>query len=181
MSGGTDDRAPTRKIEREPDRVPPDARLSARFSGQARKGTRPELLLRRELHGRGLRYRIQYPVPGLPRRTVDIAFTRARLAVLVDGCFWHSCPEHHVIPKANREWWKWKFATNQARDADTDARLLALEWAVIRVWEHESPDMGANRIQKWMSDPPTTRRQRPQDPVECWKLEHAAQTEIEPQ
>ena len=180
MSGGTDSRAEeTPRNEDEPDRLRPDARLSARFSAQAREGTRPELLLRRELHRRGLRYRVQYAVPGLPRRTVDIAFTRARLAVLVDGCFWHSCPEHQVVPKANREWWKWKFATNEARDADTDVRLTALGWAVIRLWEHESQEVGANRIQKWIEDL-QQRDQRPKNPSEFWTLDHTAKMEIEP-
>lgn len=152
MNGGTDDGSGApRSLGREPGRVPPEASLSVRFSAQARQGTRPELLLRRELHRRGLRYRVQYAVPGLPRRKVDIAFTKVRVAVLVDGCFWHSCPEHRVIPKTNREWWEWKFATKSARDVDTDARLRKLGWVVMRVWEHESADVGANRIQQQLS------------------------------
>lgn len=94
----------------------------------------------------GLRYRVQYKVPGLPRRRVDLAFTRLRVAVLVDGCFWHSCPLHCVVPKANREWWLWKFAANRARDEDTNRRLAELGWTVVRVWEHEVPDAAVARV-----------------------------------
>ncbi|MBC9820507.1 very short patch repair endonuclease [Terrabacter sp. MAHUQ-38] len=130
----------------EPERTPPDSRLSARFSIQARVSTKPEISLRRELHRRGLRYRVQFKVAGLPRRRVDVAFTKARLAVFVDGCFWHACPEHCVVPKANREWWEWKFAANKARDADTDDRLRKLGWRVVRIWEHESSVDGADRV-----------------------------------
>ena len=145
---GTDDTADDpRAAQVEPQRVAPGARLSARFSRQARESTKPEMLLRRELHRRGLRYRVQYGVPGLPRRRVDVAFTRARLAVFVDGCFWHACPEHCVVPKSNREWWEWKFAVNQARDRDTDQRLGELGWRVLRLWEHEAPDDMADRVQ----------------------------------
>jgi DNA mismatch endonuclease (patch repair protein) len=89
------------------------------MSTLARHGTRPEVLVRQELHRLGLRYRVQMKVPGNRRRTIDIAFTRARLAVYVDGCFWHGCPEHYVQPKSNTEWWKWKIERNQARDLDT--------------------------------------------------------------
>lgn len=131
---------------REPAREQPSAALSARFSGQARTDTKPELVLRSQLHRRGLRFRVQYRVPGLPRRRVDIAFTRLRIAVLVDGCFWHGCPLHCVIPKANREWWLWKFATNRARDEDTNDRLAELGWTVIRVWEHEVPGEGLAKV-----------------------------------
>ncbi len=130
----------------EPERVAPKAALTRRFSQQARRDTRPEVTLRRVLHRRGLRYRVQYRIPALPRRSVDIAFTRAKVAVLVDGCFWHGCPEHCVLPKANRDWWVWKFATNRARDKDTDARLAEAGWLVLRAWEHEDPHVVADRV-----------------------------------
>src|SRR5689334_6571676 len=123
----------------EPERVPPGEALSGKMSVLARKDTRPELLLRRELHSRGLRYGVQTKVPGNNRRTIDIAFTRVSLAVYVDGCFWHGCPEHHTRPRANSEWWEWKIARNQARDADTDRALAKAGWHVVRVWEHEDP------------------------------------------
>ena len=83
---------------------------------------------------------------GLPRRRIDIAFPRRRLAVFVDGCFWHGCPEHCVIPKANRDWWQWKFETNARRDADTDQHLKSIGWEVVRIWEHVPPHEGADIV-----------------------------------
>ena len=102
--------------------------------------------LRTLLHGRGLRYRVDQAVPGLPRRRADIVFVAARVAVFVDGCFWHGCPSHYVGPKANAAWWREKIDANRRRDADTDATLCRLGWRVIRVWEHEAPAVAAERI-----------------------------------
>jgi len=87
-------------------------------------------------------------VPGNNRRTIDIAFTRARLAVYVDGCFWHGCPAHHVRPKANGDWWHWKIERNQARDRDTDLALAASGWAVLRVWEHLPVSTAAELVER---------------------------------
>jgi len=120
--------------------------LSAKMSALARTDTAPELALRRALHARGLRYRVQLHVPGNRRRRIDVAFTRARVAVFVDGCFWHGCPEHGTRPVANREWWDWKIARNQARDADTNQLLESQGWTVGRVWEHEGPQAAATRV-----------------------------------
>lgn len=93
--------------------------------------------LRRELHARGLRYRVEASVvPGL-RRTADLLFPGPRVAVFVDGCFWHMCPEHGNTPKANRDWWRAKLERNVERDRDTDAQLREAGWEVIRIWEHE--------------------------------------------
>jgi DNA mismatch endonuclease (patch repair protein) len=114
---------------------------------QARQNTRPELALRRELTRRSLRYRLQVRVPGT-RRRADVAFIGAKVAVFVDGCFWHSCPQHGTSPKANARWWAEKLATNKARDADTDQRLAANGWLVMRVWEHEAPTAAAARIDR---------------------------------
>ena len=130
----------------EPERVRPDAALSARMSALARRDTRPEVALRRELHRRGLRFRVQLPVPGNRRRTIDIAFTRARLAVFVDGCFRHGCPDHGTKPVTNAEWWVWKIERNIARDRDTDVLLAAAGWTVVRIWEHEPAEGAAQRI-----------------------------------
>lgn len=94
-----------------------------------------------------MRYRVQIKVPGNNRRTIDIAFTRVQLAVYVDGCFWHGCPEHHVRPRANSEWWQWKIERNQARDADTDRELLEAGWDVLRIWEHVPADEAADQVQ----------------------------------
>jgi DNA mismatch endonuclease (patch repair protein) len=122
------------------------------MSRLARRDTAPEVALRQALHRRGMRFRVQMKVPGNNRRTIDIAFTRVRLAVYVDGCFWHGCPEHHVRPRANSEWWEWKIARNQARDRDTDQALLANGWAVHRVWEHEPPEQAADTVERVYRD-----------------------------
>lgn len=127
----------------EPGRVSPGGALSAKMSTLARRDTKPEIELRRALHRRGLRFRVQLKVPGNRRRTIDIAFTRARLAVYVDGCFWHGCPDHHVLPRANSEWWKWKVELNRRRDLDTDAVLAAAGWRVLRIWEHSNAEVAA--------------------------------------
>jgi DNA mismatch endonuclease (patch repair protein) len=112
---------------------------AARRRMQANRGrdTAPELAIRREMHRRGYRYRVDVPVlPGL-RRRADLVFSRQRVAVFVDGCFWHGCPVHGTTSKANQAYWVGKIAENRRRDADTDARLIAAGWCVLRVWEHE--------------------------------------------
>lgn len=114
----------------------------------ARHSNASEMALRRSLHARGLRYRVQVPVPGNRRRTIDVAFTRAKLAVFVDGCFWHACPEHGTEPRTNSEWWQWKLARNVARDRDTDRLLQDAGWRVVRVWEHENVEEAADRVVK---------------------------------
>lgn len=125
-----------------PQYVPPhpgasSAAVSRRMSRAPRVGTAPEMALRRALHARGLRYRVALAVPGQRRRTIDIAFSRTRVAVFVDGCFWHGCPQHGTRPKQNSEWWTLKLAANRRRDRDTDSVLTALGWQVLRIWEHE--------------------------------------------
>ncbi|MFJ3418368.1 very short patch repair endonuclease [Streptomyces sp. NPDC086082] len=116
------------------------------MSRQLSKDTGAELAVRRLLHSAGLRYRVEYPVPGMARRRIDVAFTRARVAVLIDGCFWHGCPEHATRPKANAEWWRKKLDRNMARDLETTEHLIAQGWTVLRFWEHESPDAVAARV-----------------------------------
>ncbi len=116
----------------------------------ARRDTAPELALRRELHRRGLRYRVEVRLPELPRRRMDIVFTKARLVVLVDGCFWHGCPQHATTARSNAGFWAAKLATNQTRDRDTDARLTAAGWTVLRVWEHEPSDQAADRVAEYL-------------------------------
>lgn len=115
---------------------------------QSNKGrdTRPELALRRAVHAMGMRYRVSTrPIPAV-RRTADLVFTRARLAVFVDGCFWHGCPEHHTVSKTNAEYWAAKVEKNRARDRETDRLLAAEGWAVLRVWEHEDSSACAARV-----------------------------------
>lgn len=116
----------------------------------ARTGSRdtaPEIALRRELHRRGFRFRVDRPVLSDRRRRVDIVFGPTKVAVFVDGCFWHGCPVHATQPRANSAYWQDKIATNQHRDRDTDRQLEASGWAVIRVWEHEDPVDAAGRIE----------------------------------
>lgn len=116
------------------------------MEAQRRRDTKPEMALRRAVWRRGLRYRVDMaPLPKM-RRRADLVFTRARVAVYLDGCFWHSCPEHATTPKANRDWWLEKLAANVSRDRDTDERLEAAGWAVVRVWEHEDPEVAAERV-----------------------------------
>lgn len=112
---------------------------------QRRRDTRPELAVRSELHRRGIRFRVEYPLLDL-RRRADVAFPGKRVAVFVDGCFWHGCPEHGTWPKENEQWWREKLEANRSRDRDTDRRLSEAGWLVVRVWEHEKPLDAAERI-----------------------------------
>lgn len=106
------------------------------------------MAVRRLLHADGLRYRVCLKVPGAARRTIDIAFTRAKVAVFVDGCFWHGCPEHGLVPAANRQWWIEKIDRNRQRDRDTTELLLTAGWVVIRAWEHERPSDVVRRVRQ---------------------------------
>lgn len=121
---------------------------------QRSRDTAPELALRRELHGRGLRYRIQRSILDR-RRKHDIVFPGARVVVEVMGCFWHRCPLHGTEPRANAEWWSAKLTANVERDGRTDAELAALGWRVLRVWEHEDPVEAADRVQAVLRRTPT--------------------------
>lgn len=105
--------------------------------GNKRRDTSPELAVRRELHRRGLRYRVDYPLPMAPRRRMDIAFTRVKVAVFIDGCFWHGCPDHGTSPTRNSDYWNPKLSRNASRDRETTALLEAAGWCVLRFWEHE--------------------------------------------
>jgi DNA mismatch endonuclease (patch repair protein) len=110
------------------------------------RDTGPELRLRSALHRRGLRYRVHRRVEPDVRCTADIVFRSARVAVFVDGCFWHRCPEHAILPKGNAAWWSEKLRANVERDHRNDAALLNRGWMVIRVWEHEDVEDAAERI-----------------------------------
>lgn len=110
------------------------------------RDTRPELALRRAVHALGLRYRVSIrPIPTV-RRTADLVFTRAKVAIFLDGCFWHGCPQHHTVAATNARFWAEKVDTNRRRDRDTDQRLAAARWTVIRVWEHENAQEAAEAI-----------------------------------
>ncbi|MFD8005867.1 very short patch repair endonuclease [Streptomyces mirabilis] len=133
--------------------VPSDSWASSAASRavmSANKGrdTKPEKLLRSALHRHGLRYRVgARPLPDL-RRTADVVFTKARIAVFVDGCYWHGCPEHHRPAKKGAAFWQEKIAGNRARDAETNEALRNAGWLVIRVWEHEDPEQAAQVVVK---------------------------------
>ncbi|MBP0451934.1 very short patch repair endonuclease [Kitasatospora sp. RG8] len=104
------------------------------------RDTKPEMRIRQLVHADGLRYRVAArPLPGL-RRTADLVFRPAKVAVFVDGCYWHGCPEHYVSPRTNPGYWSDKVTRNVERDRDTDAQLEAAGWMVLRFWEHESPE-----------------------------------------
>ncbi|WBQ07815.1 very short patch repair endonuclease [Kribbella sp. CA-293567] len=128
------------------------------MSRQKSRNTGTEVALRRALHALGMRYRIhRRPVRGV-RREADVVFGPARVAVFVDGCFWHGCPLHATWPKNNAEFWKTKIEANRRRDADTNSRLLAAGWLSLRVWEHESVESAAARIRSVVDErrAPTT-------------------------
>jgi DNA mismatch endonuclease, patch repair protein len=110
------------------------------------RDTKPEQVVRRLLHAKGLRYRVAAkPLPEL-RRTADIVFRSAKVAVFIDGCYWHGCPEHYVPPKTNSGYWSNKVAGNMVRDRDTDRHLVDAGWTILRFWEHESPEECASAV-----------------------------------
>ena len=120
------------------------------MSRQKNRDTGPEMALRRELHRRGLRYRVNYRIPELGRTRPDIAFTKQKVAVFVDGCFWHRCPDHATFPRANAEWWERKLGRNVSRDRMIDASLDRLGWRTIRIWEHEYASAAADLVEKYV-------------------------------
>ena len=129
---------------------PSSAHATLTMRANRRTDTLPELALRSELHRRGLRYRVDLPVDvrmAGRRPRPDVVFTQKRIAVFVDGCFWHACPEHGELPVANREFWKDKLDATRARDRRTDSLLADAGWHVIRIWEHEPAMAAADRIE----------------------------------
>jgi len=126
---------------------PSDPMVSKRMRSNRRRDTRPERALRTLLHARGLRYRVDFPLrlDALTARP-DIAFTRWQVAVFVDGCFWHRCPDHGNVPRRNLEYWRPKLQRNVDRDQRVDAELRGAGWRVIRAWEHEPSLAVVDRI-----------------------------------
>lgn len=117
------------------------------MQGNRSRDTRPELAVRRLLHAGGLRYRVAYRPLSTMRRTADIVFTKQRIAVFIDGCFWHSCPDHgQARTKQNADYWIAKFQRNRDRDAETNRLLEAAGWQVLRIWEHETPAQAAATV-----------------------------------
>jgi DNA mismatch endonuclease, patch repair protein len=121
--------------------------IRARMQTTRQRDTPIEVALRRELHRRGLRFYVdREPLRGW-RRRADIVFPGVQIAVFVDGCFWHACPEHGTWPKSNADWWREKIEANVRRDRDTDSQLVQAGWLSIRVWGHEDPIEAASRIE----------------------------------
>ena len=116
------------------------------MQGNRRRDTRPEVAVRSAVHQRGLRYRVDdQPLPDL-RRRADLVFRPAKVAVFVDGCLWHGCPKHCRIPETHEDYWMQKIGGNIARDRDTDSRLRDADWLPLRIWEHDDPQAGADRV-----------------------------------
>ena len=112
-----------------------------------RRDTPCELAVRSAVHRLGLRFRVDWPLPG-SRRRADLAFVSARVAVFVDGCFWHGCPRHGTWPKSNADWWRSKILANVKRDLDTTQALRLNGWRVLRFWEHDDPNRAALMVRK---------------------------------
>ena len=126
---------------------PKDAHVSARMRRNRKFDSQPEVQVRSALHAHGLRFRKHYPIC-LEGRTVrpDVVFTRKRVAVFVDGCFWHCCPEHGTRPSFNSDYWGAKLSGNVARDRLVDAALQNEGWISLRIWEHEAAEVAARRV-----------------------------------
>jgi DNA mismatch endonuclease, patch repair protein len=150
---------------------PSSAARSANMRANRRSDTGPEMALRRALHRRGYRYRKDYRLDLAMGARVrpDIAFTARRVAVFVDGCFWHACPEHGSRPAANTWYWEPKLKRNVERDRAADAALAAAGWQVVRVWEHESVEAALSAVTEALrrsGDPPRSGTEPPQPGTE---------------
>lgn len=151
-------------------RIPPSSpEVSRRMAKVRQTGTGAEMALRRELYRMGLRYRVNFQILQKPRRLADVAFPGLKIAVFVDGCFWHGCPEHSTWPKKNAEFWKQKIESNQARDIDTNRKLNEIGWIVLRFWAHESPIVAANLVRNAVE---ATRARRSQSQAQHGNIEH---------
>ena len=143
-------------------RIQPSSQQASRRMAKVRqKDTGTEMALRKELHRRGLRYRVDYTVLKQPRRVADVAFPGLKIAIFVDGCFWHGCPVHATWPKQNAEFWRQKIEMNRLRDVDTNSRLLDIGWTVLRFWEHEPPIEAADAVAQAVATARVKRRKSP--------------------
>lgn len=123
-----------------------------RMKSVRQRDTTPEVAVRRALFRRGLRFRVHIrPLPAVPRRA-DIVFPKEKVAVFVDGCFWHGCPIHGTSAKANAEFWRKKLESNRTRDLATDERLRGEGWLPVRIWEHEDSEEAAARVRSLVLD-----------------------------
>lgn len=122
--------------------------IRSTMRGNRSQDTKPELALRSEIHRRGMRYRVSHrPIPNV-RMTADLVFPRLRIAVFLDGCFWHGCPEHYIPPNTNSHYWEAKLARNRRRDAEADRALKKSGWLALRFWEHEDTADIADRVER---------------------------------
>ena len=136
-----------RTVSGAPYPVPSSAAVTRVMKGNKKTNTKPEIALRRALWAQGLRFRKDYRIDLSDRRVrVDIVFTTAKVAVFVDGCFWHGCPDHGNQPKVNSDYWGPKLKRNVERDREIDLSLEAAGWRVVRVWEHEAVEAVARRL-----------------------------------
>lgn len=139
--------------------VPSDPHVTTRMKANRRLDTRPEVALRSYLHRGGLRFRKNHVVIAGDRKVrPDIVFTRQRVAVFVDGCFWHSCPEHGTVPGRNLDYWVPKLARNVERDQASTSLLEAAGWRVVRVWEHEPLPDAHGRVMAALRPSTSTRQ-----------------------
>lgn len=132
---------------------PLNADVSRRFKANRRRDTKPERALRSELHARGLRFRKDLPIRAGQRLVrPDVVFTRARVAVFLDGCYWHACPQHGTSPQRNSAYWTRKLQLNVERDQAVNAALAAAGWEVVRIWEHEDPIVAAEVVHRLLME-----------------------------
>lgn len=127
-----------------------------RLRNQRTTGTDPEMAIRRLSHAQGLRYRVNARPERDLRVKPDMIFTRQRLAVFIDGCFWHGCPTHFIPPTNNAEWWASKINANIARDQASREQLRSRGWRVLSIWEHEPPEEAVLRIHEALSGEPSS-------------------------
>jgi DNA mismatch endonuclease (patch repair protein) len=127
--------------------VASDAATRRAMQGNRRAETMPEIALRKALHRRGLRFRKDYKITaGSLVVQADVVFPRQHVAVFLDGCYWHGCPEHFRMPSRNADYWAAKIARNEDRDRHVADSLAAAGWHVVRVWEHEEPEEAVARV-----------------------------------
>lgn len=127
---------------------PTSPEVSRRMQAIKRRDTGLERAIRSAIHAQGLRFRVDYLIalPDVRAIRVDVAFPRQRLAVMVDGCFWHCCPEHGRVPSKNPQYWPDKLARNRRRDEKVNEQLALLGWRVLRIWEHEDLEAATGRV-----------------------------------
>ncbi|MGC4964261.1 very short patch repair endonuclease [Gordonia sp. DT101] len=144
--------------------------VRATMRGNRRRDTEPELAVRRRLHRMGLRYRVDYPpLSGHRRNRADVVFTKAKVAVFIDGCFWHGCPEHHRPANTNATFWSSKVEQNRARDQLVTARLQEAGWVAMRFWEHDDPQVVAKEIATVVRERLAAGAGAPEGSRVCWR------------